>query len=92
MAGIGDFGHPTPRSSAQAVSADGSVVVGRGTGASPYDSRAFRWTEAGGMVALVDPAGELLEAQAFDISADGSVIVGVGSGETAPNQAFRRVR
>ena len=58
---------------ADAVSADGSVVVGTN-----YDEElnpyAFRWTAAGGMVGL-DGA-----ANAVDVSADGSVIVGVKSG------------
>ena len=50
-------------SEANAVSADGNVVVGRSSGQS------FRWTQGTGMVGI---GGEW----AFDTSADGSVVVG----------------
>jgi probable HAF family extracellular repeat protein len=53
---------------ANAVSADGLVVVG----AAPLG--AFRWTAAGGGQYLPQPAG--FTADAFAASADGSVIVG----------------
>ena len=63
-------------SRAYAVSADGSVIVGRAE--TPDDGdRAFRWTAAEGMISL----GVLSEtddrSQAKDVSADGSVVVGV---------------
>lgn len=60
---------------AEAVSADGSVVVGEGQlggGASV----AFRWTAATGLVALPAPPGGSTQMSANDVSADGSVIVG----------------
>ena len=59
--GLGDLGAgATFLSTAHGVSADGSVVVGRG--ASPHPSstfaqEAFRWTADGGMKALVDVEG-----------------------------------
>lgn len=59
---------------AQGVSADGSVIVGQSFG---DDALAFRWTQAGGMVALPGPSG----SAAWGISSDGSVIVGHGDGQ-----------
>ena len=76
--------------SARGVSADGSVVVGVGSTRdepsnpfSPVYSRAFRWTDSGGMQSI----GALTassNSQAFGVNADGSVIVG-----ESDNQAFR---
>jgi len=54
------------------VSADGSVVVGGGCGT--WGVGAFRWTSAGGMVAL-EPSGEF-EVSVHGVSADGTVVVG----------------
>jgi probable HAF family extracellular repeat protein len=75
------------RSSAQAVSADGGVVVGfaaTGDGA----ELPFRWTAASGMVALEPfPAGTVFSI-AHGVSADGSVVVGRSASGTA-FQAFR---
>jgi uncharacterized membrane protein len=59
---------------AQDVSADGNVIVGQSFG---VDARAFRWTQAGGMVALPGPS----DSGAWGISADGSVIVGNAGGQ-----------
>jgi uncharacterized membrane protein len=59
---------------AQGVSADGSVIVGQSFG---DDSLAFRWTQAGGMVALPGSSN----SAAYGISADGSVIVGTADGQ-----------
>jgi probable HAF family extracellular repeat protein len=58
-----------------AVSADGSVVVGRAW--SPEGFQAFRWTRKTGMVGLGDlPGGGKMDSAAWGVSADGSVIVG----------------
>jgi uncharacterized membrane protein len=82
--------------SANAVSADGAVIVGtesdNRTGPSGW-SEAFCWTEAGGVVGLGYLPGGLEQTQAFAVSADGSVIVGRGSVGYAPpgdslSQAF----
>ncbi len=54
------------------VSADGSVVVGGGCGT--WGVGPFRWTSAGGMVAL-DPGGEF-NSETLGVSADGTVVVG----------------
>jgi probable HAF family extracellular repeat protein len=64
---------------ANAVSDDGSVVVGRaGVG------QAFRWTSGGGMVRL-----RLVgDSTAYGVSGDGSVVVG-SAGEFPSSQAFR---
>jgi probable HAF family extracellular repeat protein len=72
-------------SGAQAVTPDGSIVVGESsTGIDTTE--AFRWTQASGMVGLGNlPGGN--RSTAFALSADGSVIVGVGSGTASPDTA-----
>jgi probable HAF family extracellular repeat protein len=78
---------PINASSAEAVSPDGSVVVGSNEAFGGVGRQAFRWTQATGMVGLGRlPGGTFSEAT--DISADGSVIV--GQSETfASIDAFR---
>jgi len=75
---IGALSSTQPYSRANAVSGDGTIIVGhtevREDGG--VDRGAFRWTDAGGMVPLVNLVGGYHRAEAFDISADGSVIVG----------------
>jgi uncharacterized membrane protein len=66
-----------PGRGANAVSADGSVVVG----AYGFSDQAFRWTAQTGTVGLGDLPGGRVFSEANDVSADGSVVV--GSGETA---------
>ena len=71
--GLGAF------SSATAVNADGSVVVGQSS------ATAFRWTQAGGIVSLGALAGgRFFSSSAQDVNADGSVVVGRSSGASAP--------
>lgn len=60
-----------------AVSADGSTVVGSTVG--PLGQEAFRWTADEGMVGLGDLLGGSFRSVAFGVNADGSVIVGRGS-------------
>jgi uncharacterized membrane protein len=55
--------------SAQDVSADGSVVVGHGTGA------AFRWTQTGGLVSLGTLPGSS-SSFGFAVSGNGAVVAG----------------
>jgi probable HAF family extracellular repeat protein len=74
MVGLGDLPGGAFGSGANAVSADGSVVVGVATSAS--GTEAFRWTQAGGMVGLGDLPGGRFESRADAVSADGSVVVG----------------
>jgi probable HAF family extracellular repeat protein len=76
MVGLGDLPDGGFNSSARAVSADGSVVVGRGRTA--LGDEAFRWTQDGGMVGLGDLPGGAFDSFALDVSADGSVVVGRG--------------
>ncbi len=66
---LGTLGSPGV-TQAEAVSADGSVVVGISAG-----SEAFKWTESTGMVALPGGFGF-----AHGISADGSIVVGRSGG------------
>ena len=73
--GLGDLPGGQFASLPDAVSADGSTVVGHsavGVGA----LEAFRWTASGGIVGLGDFAGGAPVSQANGVSADGSVIVG----------------
>ncbi len=62
------------------ISGDGSVIVGLAWHGDTYRAEAFRWTEAGGMVGLGQPAGASSRASA--ISADGSVVGGFFEHET----------
>lgn len=77
---LGDFAGGITDSQANAVSADGSVVVGYGTISSGANARtAFRWTAATGLVSLGDlPTGASF-SEALSVSADGRTIVGYGS-------------
>ena len=70
---------------ANAVSADGSVVVGQ-TQITGGQNRAFRWTSAG-MVDLGTFGGTFSYANA--VSADGSVVVGLAQISGGQNRAFR---
>lgn len=80
---------------AQAVSADGSVIVGAGQVGLPSQNtgqfEVFRWTEADGMESLgtISPfhLGSPLVITASAVSDDGSVIVG-GAGKDEGQEAF----
>ncbi len=87
---LGDIGegddHQTFVSAARDVSADGSIVVGRGTtGISPEP---FRWSAEIGMVGLGDLPGGADWGFATGISAGGAVIVGKGWSGSG-REAFR---
>ena len=95
MIGLGTLGGLQPNySRAQAVSSDGSVVVGWGSLA-PAGDEAFRWTSATGMVPLgwlssMSPFG----SYASSTSTDGSIVVGysyIGYNPTVglTSEAFR---
>src|SRR5262249_49057943 len=73
------------QSFARGVNADGTVVVGFGSGPNlPF--QASRWTAASGMVGLgFLPGGNL--SSAFGVNADGRVVVGFSFGPS--EQAFR---
>lgn len=95
--GLGDLPGASFSSIANGVSADGSVVVGRGSAfvtmhGEPVSSlEAFRWTQDGGMVDLGDLPGGLYGRTASGVSADGSVVVGASVNRApVPNgEAFR---
>ena len=61
---------------AYAVSSDGSVVVGAGYPSA--GNKAFRWTQAGGVVSLGALPGHSFSL-ATAVSADGKVVVGISS-------------
>ena len=84
--GLGDLEGGNFFSQANAVSADGSVVVG--TGVSASFEEAFRWTDAG-MVGLGGLTGgnNFFGSRATGVSADGSVVVGRGSSASG-SEAF----
>jgi probable HAF family extracellular repeat protein len=62
-------------SSAAAVSADGSVIVGGGS-VPGGGTNAFRWTQATGLVSLGDLPDGTDFSYAQDVSSDGRVVVG----------------
>ena len=73
----GEFG-----SLANAVSRDGSTVVGVSkSAASGFDWEAFRWTEAGGLIGLGGLGSGPVDSNARDVSFDGSVVVGSSNGQ-----------
>lgn len=88
MVGLGNIpGASGSFSTANAVSADGSVIVGRGS--SPTGTfESFRWTVAGGMVGLGDLAGGDFNGDARGVSADGNIVVG-WSDSANGHEAFR---
>ena len=76
--GLDDLPGGSFSSSANDVSADGSVVVGVAT--TSAGDQAFRWTQSAGIQPLEEgdsPSG-FDESQALAVSSDGTVIVGVG--------------
>jgi uncharacterized membrane protein len=78
--GLGDLPGGTFRSDANAMSADGSAIVGESRiGSQVSDSEAFIWTQANGMVGLSDLPTGMFSSEAWDVSADGSVVVGEGT-------------
>ena len=84
--GLGNLGGRW--SVAQAVSADGTVVVGDSEG--PSGSEAFRW-ENGSMIGLglLVPEGMTGLSSATGVSDDGSVVVGYATTETTDFVGFR---
>lgn len=96
MVGLGDFPGRGIQSEASAVSADGSVVVGRGSAVGGF--KAFRWTATSGMQTVQDllaaegvsPAGWTLQ-YATGVSADGTVIVGIGINPRGETEGWRAV-
>ncbi len=76
-------------SKAEGISRDGAVIVGSSHDATVFATRAFRWTQAGGMQSLGTLAGGNASF-AYGASADGSVVVGSSNSATSAGQeAFR---
>lgn len=73
----GNLGGDSTGGSADAVSADGSILVGT-SDAADGTYHAFRWTEASGMVALPAVLNQQL-ARASALTPDGAIIVGSAS-------------
>src|SRR5688572_12660947 len=83
---LGDLPGGTFSSMANRVSNDGSVVVG--TSQSTSGLQSFRWTSAGGMVALPNLPDYTHSARG--VNGDGSVVVGRRfAGLGASGEAFR---
>ncbi|MFN8221581.1 MAG: hypothetical protein U0S12_15785 [Fimbriimonadales bacterium] len=74
---LGDLAGGSISSGAQAISGDGSTIVGFSSVANGH--QAFRWTATSGMVGLPAPNNGEVPANAFDVSYDGSVVVGNAS-------------
>lgn len=84
--GLGDLEGGGFSSEALGVSANGSVVVGRGTSAEGLD--AFRWTASEGIAGL---EGLSIYSDPYGVSDDGSVVVGITGVGTLSNSGFRWV-
>jgi len=88
--GDSDSEWATTNSSANAISADGSVVAGRAMAGGYW--RAFRWTEATGMVNLADtPGSDWVAGSSYAeaVSVDGSVVVGNARHSDYQDRAYR---
>jgi len=91
MVGLGDLSGGAFDSRAHDVSADGSVIVGRGNysdGVGSPKTQPVRWTADGGIEAIpcLNPGGR---GRALGVSADGRVIVGTSPSEAIDNdEAF----
>jgi probable HAF family extracellular repeat protein len=84
---LGDLDGGSFYSYAYGVSGDGSVVVGNS--AREGSNKAFRWTQAGGMVSLGDLSYGAYSSSASGASSDGSVIVGESVRASGGTEAFR---
>jgi probable HAF family extracellular repeat protein len=87
--GLGDLPGGSFFSSASAISADGTVVVGSSSSAAGIE--AFRWSAADGLEGLGGLAGGRFFSDANGVNADGTVIVGTSEG-AAGREAFRWTR
>ncbi len=85
--GVGDLPGGATSSTAHAISADGSVVVGESESSAGIE--AFRWTPGGGIVGLGFLPGGGPPSRARGVSGDGSVIVGSGEDGSGVGRAFR---
>jgi len=86
MVSLGDFPTGGTQSTANAISDDGSVIVGAGLHFGPV-GEAFRWTQGSGLVGLGDLPGGTADSLALGVSGDGNTVVGE-SNSTNGIQAF----
>ncbi|MBN1489352.1 MAG: PEP-CTERM sorting domain-containing protein [Phycisphaerae bacterium] len=91
---LGDLPGGRTEAIAYGVSADGSVVVGRGVSEQSDQNgylgrEAFRWTAEQGMVGLGSLPGGKYDTVAYSVSANGNVIVGEGYAADGYSEAFR---
>ena len=85
MIGLGHLPGNPFGAGANAISADGSIMVGED---GSFPPNAFRWTASGGMTNIGDLPGGDSSSAAEGISADGSTIVGLSSSSNGL-EAFR---
>lgn len=87
---LGDLpgGYDHFQSSAQGVSADGSVIVGIGSSTTSVNGEPFRWTSESGLNPLLNLSQSFFSSTALGVSADGSVIVGRWSSDNGA-EAYR---
>jgi probable HAF family extracellular repeat protein len=85
MVGLGDLPGSSFQSEANAVSADGSIIVGYGISDSGWEG--FRWTSTGGMVGIGSLCADCTTTP-LDVSADGSVIVGMSQADLDDDDAI----
>jgi uncharacterized membrane protein len=84
-------GDATQAVAANAISPNGSIVVGSGVDTSTGKGVAFKWTTANGVVALPNPTTgryAIDGATALGISGDGRVIVGYGMNVAGDQEAI----
>jgi probable HAF family extracellular repeat protein len=87
FSGVGDLSGGAVGSAANAVSADGQVVVGESEGAS--GTEAFRWTPGGGITGLGFLSGASPYSTALGVSDGGSVVVGTSNDASGVERAYR---
>lgn len=85
--GLGDLVGGEVRSEANAISADGTTVVGESQ--SVHGLEAFYWTQQSGMVGLGDLAGGDFWSAANAVSSDGFIIAGEAFSSAIGFEAFR---
>ena len=86
MRGLGDLSGGIFHSGAEAISADGSTIVG--SSRSGLGPEAFIWDATNGMRGLGDLPGGDFYSVAYDVSGDGSIVVGQSHAATDRYEAF----
>jgi uncharacterized membrane protein len=74
MRGLGDLPGGVVHSGAEAISADGTTIVGSSRSGSGFE--AFIWDATDGMRGIGDLPGGAFTSTAKDVSSDGSIVVG----------------